>query len=155
MVFKSLLFTTIILCLVYLLLTSIINNPTGGYLNSVQLKDLGFTGYQQINPNLEIYPLKRYSENIIHQSAFKLYQTRFEELVFILNYDKTGFLLETVDRYNSSAGKLKTVNIKDPNFKTIISQNLKLLERLRDRYHFDSPYWGKIEQAVDVTKSLI
>lgn len=126
----------------------------------------GFSDYESINPNLMVYPFERYRESLIllfifdsntkQRYLWTLYNKRFRELVYIINYDKTGFLLETVDRYNTFVGKVKIQNpvLNQPE-KEQITKNLKLLEKLRDRYHSGSAYWSKIQQAVDTTRSLI
>lgn len=139
---------------------------TKPFLNKPELQQFGFYNYENINPNLLAYPLERFQEGLNlfltfnstakQQFIWKLYDRRFNELVYIINYNRTGFLLETVDRYNTYAGKIKTQNPNLDNLKKEqIKKNLKLLEKMRDRYHSGSAYWIKIQQAVDTTRSLI
>lgn len=136
------------------------------FLSISQMQQLGFNNYENINPNQIIYPFERYWEDLYsfltfdpqakQQYIWKLYNKRFSELVYIINTNKTGFLLETVDRYNTFAGKVKTQNLDlTQSEKTQIRKNVSLIEKLRDRYHSGSAYWIKIQEAVDTTKSLI
>lgn len=136
------------------------------FLNKSQLQQLGFNNYENINSNLIIYPFKRYWEDLYSlfifnpqpkkQYTWKLYNKRFNELVYIINNEKTGFLLETVDRYNTFTGRLKAQNLDlKQSEKKQIKNNLLLIEKLRDRYHSGTPYWVKIQEAVDTTRSLI
>lgn len=135
------------------------------FFTDTQLKQYNFENFESINSNQLIYPFKKYWENLILTFTFdesskrkyfvSLYQRRFKELVYIINNDKTGFLPETVDRYNTFAGKIKSKVFLNEKEKQQISDNLKLLEKLRDRYHSGSAYWVKIQEAVDTTKALI
>jgi len=136
------------------------------FMKDEELKSKGFSSYEKINPNLQIYPAKRTVERLKlllifnpeekKNYYFRMFENRFNELVYIINNNKTGFLLETVDRYNSFVGDLKIKNTNlDPKSKDKIANYLKILERLRDRYNSSSPYWAKIQQAVDTTRSLI
>lgn len=135
------------------------------YLNDMELKSLGFTSYESINPNLLIYPLKRISENIKIKLTFnkqkkrdylyQLYEIRLKELVYIINNKKEGFLLSTADRYNSFVGVLKMENVIDKDLKLKIESKVKLLERLRDIYPANSENWNKLQQTIDTTVSLI
>lgn len=134
------------------------------FLTQSQLQEFDFKNYESINTNQIIYPFKTIWENLGYylilnskrNYLLNLYHKRFKELVYIINYDKTGFLPETVDRYNTFAGRMKnqsqTINEDEKKF---IIKNLRLLEKLRDRYHSGSAYWVKIQEAVDTTKSLI
>lgn len=135
------------------------------FFNDTQLKQYNFENYEGINSNQLIYPFKKYRENLgmiltfdntsKRAYLFNLYKRRFRELVYIINYDKTGFLLETVDRYNTFTGRVKSNITLNQEEKQQVNYHLKLLEKLRDRYHSASPYWSKIQQAVDTTRSLI
>lgn len=135
------------------------------YLNDIELKSLGFTSYESINPNLLIYPLKRISENIKLKLIFnkqkkkeylyQLYEIRLRELVYIINNRKEGFLLFTADRYNSFVGVLKMENVIDQDLKLQIESKVKILERLRDIYPANSENWTKLQQTIATTKSLI
>lgn len=136
------------------------------FMTNEELKPLGFSIYEKINPNLQIFPFKRVGERLKFffifnkeeksKYNFQLFEKRFNELVYIINNNKTGFFIETVDRYNSAVGIIKLENPQlDKDSKDKISKYLKILERLRDRYHSNSAYWGKIQQAVDTTRSLI
>lgn len=135
------------------------------FFSEIELKQHNFTSYENINSNQLIYPFKKYWENITLKLTFGnqnrqnytwiLYQKRFKELVFIINNDKTGFLPDTADRYNTFAGRTKTLVSLTSNQKKQIKDNISLLEKLRDRYHSGSAYWIKIQETVDTTKSLI
>lgn len=159
-----------LITLLVLLVTFYFHNPvfaqSNSFLTQSELQQSGIDKYENINPNSIVYPFKRYIENLRLQLTFdslskqqylwKLYSGRFKELVYIINFDKTGFLLETVDRYNTSVGRTKnqmsTLSLQQ---KEQINNNLKLLEKLRDRYHSGSAYWSKIQESVDTTRSLI
>ena len=131
-----------------------------------ELNSTGFTGYESINPNLLIYPFKRIAERIELTLLFNkedkakyqytLLDKRFKELVFIINFKKTGFLEETVLRYNSHLGNL-IVNNKNlaSDYKDKISSYIIVLKTLQDRYDSKSAYRLLIQQAIDSTKRLI
>lgn len=131
--------------------------------HKIFMEDL--TGYEGINSNSIVYPLKRLDEEIRLFLTFDkkerekyfyiLFEKRFNELVYIINFDKTGFLFETVDRYNSFAGKFKADYQIKEEMRENISHHVKILEKLRDRYHSASPYWKKIQEALDVTRALL
>lgn len=134
------------------------------FLNTNELQVLGFTQYESVNPNSLLYPLKQISEKISSlmitdqdkkgQFYSDQLDKRFKELVFILNNQKTGFMDETIGRYNSALGFLKA------NYPTVINkeqttQKIKILEALRDRYHSGTGHWVNIQQTVDTTESLL
>lgn len=131
-----------------------------------ELKSAGFKEYESINPNLLIYPIKRLSERIEltlllnredkAKYQYTLLDKRFRELVFIINFKKTGFLEETVLRYNSHLGNL-IANNKNlaPNYRNKISNYTIVLKTLQDRYDSKSAYRLLIQQAIDSTKRLI
>lgn len=135
------------------------------YLDETELKSFGFTEYEYINPNLLMYPIKRFTESIKLNSIFdkqkkqdyyyQLYEIRFKELLYIVNNKKEGFLSFTADRYNSFVGFLKKEGIENKDFKKKIEDKIKFLERLRDIYPANSENWSKLQQTVDTTKSLI
>lgn len=131
-----------------------------------ELDSTGFTGYESVNPNLLIYPFKRIMEKIELTLLFNkkdqakyqytLLDKRFKELVFIINFKKTGFLEETVGRYNTHLGNLITNN-KDlaSNYNDKISSYSIVLKTLQDRYNSISAYRLLIQQAIDSTRRLI
>lgn len=131
-----------------------------------ELDSTGFTKYESVNPNLLIYPFKRITEKIELTLLFDkedkakykytLLNKRFKELVFIINFKKTGFLEETVQRYNSQLGNL-IANNKDLalDYKTSISSYTMVLKTLQDRYNSKSAYRLLIQQAIDTTRRLI
>lgn len=131
-----------------------------------ELDSTGFTGYELINPNLLIYPLKQIIEKIelkllLDDNARTEYQyilldKRFKELVFIINSEKTGFLGETVARYNTHLGNLIISN-RNPaiNNKEKVSNYVRVLKNLQDRYNSISSYRLLIQQAIDTTRRLI
>ena len=131
-----------------------------------ELESAGFIEYESINPNLLIFPLKRTLEKIVSifllnkeekaKYQYTLLDKRYKELVFIINFKKTGFLEETVQRYNSQLGNL-ILNNKDSvsNYKDRILNYTKVLKTLQDRYNSLSAYRLLIQQAIDSTKRLI
>lgn len=131
-----------------------------------ELNLAGFTGYESINPNLLIYPIKRIAEKVKLTLLFKkeykakyqyaLLDKRYRELVFIINFKKTGFLEETVQRYNSQLGNL-IANNKNlaSNYKNKILIYTKVLKIQQDRYNSISAYRLLIQQAIDSTRRLI
>lgn len=135
------------------------------FLNSEELNNFNFSGYERINPNLLIYPLKRGFEQLKLSLTFnkdekrdlfyKLYDKRYKELVFIINSNKEGFIPYASNRYNSFAGSLKHTYPPDENDILQIKTYLNLLERLRDIFPANSANWEKIQQTVDTTRSLI
>lgn len=131
-----------------------------------ELNATGFSGYESVNPNLLIYPIKQILEKIEfsllsnekdkEKYKYTLLDKRFKELVFIINFKKTGFLEETVTRYNTHLGNLIT-NDKDSaiKYKDQISSYINILKILQDRYDSTSAYRLLIQQAIDTTRRLI
>lgn len=148
--------------LISLIVTIILITPTTTYatqtlLSNQDLKALNFAGYEKINPNSLLYPIKRSIESILNSnssSPLSKYNSRFSELVYIINHQKTGFLEETVTRYNSFLGSLKTLP-KTSIPKEKITNSIKILETLRDKYPSNSPYRMLIQQSIDTTRGLI
>ncbi len=128
------------------------------------LKSLGFGEYESINPDSLIYPLKRMGEKVKSlifsgqenksKYAFELLNVRFNELVYIANYQKSGFITEVVNRYNTSIGQLKAANYQVNN-KPQLLNFLKILETMRDRHPANSASWLILQQAVDTTRSIL
>ena len=157
--------SVLILYLILFSQLSTVSAKQPGYLNDMELNSLGFTSYENINPNLLVYPLKRVSEEIklkLLKSPeqkrgymYGLYEIRLRELVYIVNNKKEGFIFFTADRYNSFVGKIKKEYPLDANLKMKFQDHIKLLERLRDIYPASSLYWEKIQQTIDTTRSLI
>lgn len=130
-----------------------------------ELKSAGFSEYESINPNLLIFPVKQVAEKIELSLIFDkedkakyqytLLDKRFKELVFIINFKKTGFLEEAVARYNTHIGNLiknnKDISI---NYKDKLSDYIKVLKTLQDRYNYISAYRLLIQYAIDTTKRL-
>ncbi|MCL5069536.1 MAG: DUF5667 domain-containing protein, partial [Actinobacteria bacterium] len=120
--------------------------------------------YESVNPDSLIYPLKRIVEKtkslIISgqanksEYAFELLNTRFNELVYIANYQKSGFITEVVSRYNTSIGQLKSAHLQAKN-KSQINNYLKILQTLRDGHPANSAAWLNLQQAVDTTHSIL
>lgn len=135
-------------------------------LTEQELNSIGFSKYESINPDSLLYSFKRLGEQIQIFFIFnnnekmryplKLLSTRFNELVYTVNLQKTGFLTEIVSRYNTQIGKIKRdfKNI-DSADKDKLIQKIKILEVLRDRYPANSSYWLSIQQAIDTTRSLL
>lgn len=135
----------------------------GPFLTTAELQVLGFSQYESINPNSLVYPIKQLSEKIQlmlipdqekGQFYADLTDKRFNELVFILNNQKTGFMDETIGRYNSAVGQLKA-NYPAAVDKNRTEQKIKILETLRDRYHSGTGHWVNIQQTIDTTNSLL
>ncbi len=159
--------------IVFLLLSILyINFPSATYASEhilvpeEELKSAGFRGYESINPNLLIFPIKQSIEKIELTLIFNkedktkyqytLLDKRFKELVFIINFKKTGFLEETVQRYNSHLGNLMANNKNFAlNYKDKISNYTIVLKTLQDRYNSISAYRLLIQQAIDSTRRLI
>lgn len=131
-----------------------------------ELKTAGFNGYESINPNLLIFPVKQIAEKIKLTLIFNkedkikyqyiLLDKRFRELVFVINFKKTGFLEETVQRYNSHLGNLiATDKNLAADYKDKISGYTIVLKTLQDRYDSKSAYRLLIQQAIDSTRRLI
>lgn len=135
-------------------------------LKEEQLISLGFSKYDSVNPDSLIYPFKRLEEQTKLFFTFdkknktkyflSLLDIRFKELVYTINFKKTGFLNEAVSRYNTFIGKIKLnpENITAEH-KIKFSQNIKVLEILRDQYPANSAYWLNIQQTIDTTRSLL
>ena len=129
-----------------------------------ELKSSGFGEYESINPNLLIFPFKRISETVglgltfdkksKIQCQYNLLNKRYKELVFIINFQKTGFLRESVNRYNSLLGKLILIS-KDDAPKEKLPIYINVLKNLQDRYNNESAYRLLIQEAIDSTRRLI
>lgn len=134
---------------------------TNELIGKEQLQVLGFSQYESVNPNSLLYHLKRLGEEITLFFLFdtdrrKKYNThlltiRFKELIYIINFRKTGFLDETISRYNVFVGKVKNYYES----KEKINKYIVILEKLRDMYPANSAYWLYIQQAIDSTKNLL
>lgn len=144
---------------------SIVSAAKENYLNANELESFGFANYENINPNLLVYPLKRISEDIKlklllgreqkQQYIYSLLDIRLRELVYIVNNRKEGFIFFAADRYNSFVGRIKKDYPLSSDLKINFLDHIKLLERLRDIYPANSPNWEKLQQTIDTTKSLI
>ncbi|KKR38004.1 hypothetical protein A2210_00420 [Candidatus Woesebacteria bacterium RIFOXYA1_FULL_40_18] len=120
--------------------------------------------FELITPNLLIYPLKRFSEKIELTFAFtkaqkdkylvRNFERRYNELTFIIENEKMGFLEEVAGRYNSYIGE-SLVGNTNPQIQRRAKEYLEVLRKLRDKYPSNSPYWLKIGEAVEVTRSLL
>jgi len=131
-----------------------------------ELQSLGFENYESVNPNQLIYPLKTVWEYFMITKAntpekkaeysSQLLTSRFNELVYIASFQKTGFLFNTVERYNSLVGTIAAsqYNIINPHIKNNARQYHIIIERTRDIYPANSGPWVEIQQAVDTTRSL-
>ena len=158
--------TFLFVCLIYLnfSITTFASDHT--LVPEQELKSAGFSRYELINPNLLIYPIKRLAERMETTLLFgkedktkyqyNLLDKRFKELIFIINFKKTGFLEETVQRYNSQLGYLiiNNKNLAQDN-KEKISNYIYVLKTLQDRYNSVSAYRLLIQQAIDSTRRLI
>lgn len=157
--------TALIIYFILLSQLSAVSALESAYLSAEELKSLGFRGYEQINPNLLIYPVKRLSEEIKFNLTFNkqkkkeylysLYEIRLKELVYIVNNKKEGFIILTGDRYNSFLGKLKNEYTPEQDFKVKVKDRIRILERMRDIYPANSPNWIILQQTVDTTKGFI
>lgn len=123
------------------------------YLNLPELQSMDFTKYESVNGNSLLYPFKRLREKISSVPNSKLFETRFNELVYIANLRKTGFLEESVSRYISISGKMMQNKGSHPTDKA--KQNIEILEKLRDGYPANSLPWIQIQQAIDTTERMI
>ena len=128
-----------------------------------ELQSFGFSNYETINANSFFYQLKRFSEKLEpifqkNQTKYKLsiYQKRFNELVYIANFRKTGFLDETSSRYTTISGEIiQNYKFKDHNFQAKIPKNIMILEKLRDGFEANSVAWIKLQQVIETTKGLL
>ena len=134
-------------------------------LNNKELEQIGFVGYEKVNPNQLTFPFKQITEEFIsylktnehdkQEYQYDLLDNRFRELVYIINFQKTSFLPEVVARYNEQVGVIKSSYISDEkDTKDNLKKYFEILGFLRDRYPANSTYWMNIQQAVDTTESL-
>lgn len=163
--FKVLLILLFILTLIYTFPSlSLATKQT--LMTKEELNLNGFNKYESLNPNLLVYPFKTLSEQIRLFLLFdktaklkyslSLLDLRFNELVYIINFKKTGFLNEAIGRYNTQVGKIKSdSNLIDSSHKIKYHKDMKLLEILRDKYPANSAYWLNIQQAIDTIRSII
>ena len=122
------------------------------HLNLGQLQSMCFTKYESVNGNSLLYPFKRFREKIFRVPDQELFDTRFNELIYIANKKKTGFLEESVSRYISISGIL--MQNKKSSVSEKAKQNIKILEKLRDGYPANSLPWIQIQKTVDTTRRL-
>lgn len=159
--------------LIALLLTILISNSPAPaiakekpFLKQDDLEKVNITQFESINPNLLIYPLKRWKENIqLHllfdkqaknQYLWELMEIRFKELVYIIDFNKIGFIAFSTDRYNTTIGRLKAKGVTvDGERNETLKSYITFLEKMRDRYHSGSVSWEKLQQSVDTTKGLL
>lgn len=152
-----------ILLLTYISLVAKPDNKS--LLSKTDLAEVGITESEKITSNMLIYPLKRISEELTiyikvepkekEAYQFELLDSRYKELVFIINNQKTGYLVETVNRYNGHVGNIKqSYPVTKSEFKEGLRLKVETLEFLRDKYHANSSYWLSIQQAIDTTKAL-
>lgn len=155
---------TILLCIVFSLNSATAFASEHTLVPQEELKEAGFDKYEAINPNLLIFPFKRITEvfqmGLIFNKEdkikyqYNLLDKRYKELVFIINYQKTGFLKESVTRYNSLLGKILLNHKRNaPREKLVTYMNV--LKTLQDRYNSISAYRLLIQEAIDTTKRLI
>lgn len=159
----------LIIPLFFILLFNLYSNAAAAektLLSKHELNTVGFEKYESINPDSLLYSAKRLGEQAQTfltfnndektRRPFKLLSTRFNELVYIVNFQKTGFYTEVVSRYNTQIGKIKLAskNIYPADRDNLIKK-IKILEILRDRYPANSSYWLNMQQAIDTTKSLL
>lgn len=136
------------------------------FLTEDELKNLGLTGYESINTDSPNYIFKRGLEEFKLRFLFpdkqkkaeylsKLLDIRFKELVYMINNDQIGIFENTARRYNTFSGKI-IGNYKDlnPHLKEQTKNYVKILERLRDRYHSNSSYWLMVQETIDTTQRL-
>ncbi len=130
-----------------------------------ELNATGFSGYESVNPNLLIFPIKQILEKIEfsllsnekdkEKYKYTLLDKRFKELVFIINFQKTSFLEEAVGRYNVLLGNLMLNNNITPDHKKTILSYISILKTLQERYNSLSSYRLLIQQAIDTSARLI
>lgn len=158
---RALLSSAIIIVLMFLVITNV--HARNRLFEETELSSMGYSGYESINPNSLAYPLKRIGEKIYpiflsdeKEQDFlnKVYDRRFRELVYIINTERTGFLEETTNRYNTTVGGAKRMKGVE-NLQNDYRKNITILENLRDRYEANSTYWMSIQQTIDTTNSLI
>ena len=114
--------------------------------------------------NSLLYPLKRFSEKIRielslnSESKAKLQsefiQRRAEELVYLVENNKTGFFEEARSRYVSSVQEYNTLHGDTVYLREEKGKLLIMLSGLRDRYPSNSAYWLILQQTVDATNSI-
>lgn len=137
---------------------------TNELIGKEQLQVLGFSQYESVNPNSLLYHLKRLGEKTILFFLFDadrkgkyntyLLNIRFKELIYIINFEKTGFLTETINRYNVFVAKTKSYYKNTDSNSQNIKNFVNILEKLRDMYPSNSAYWLSIQQAIDSTRNL-
>lgn len=138
---------------------------TGELVPKEQLQSLSFLDYESINPNSLLYQFKRLGEEVKLRLIFnnnkkniyknQLFKVRFNELIYIINFQKTGFLAETVNRYNVFVGKTKSDYKNMDSSSQQVKKYIAILEKLRDIYPANSSYWLSIQQAIDSTRNLL
>ncbi|SRR4030066_1144413 len=124
------------------------------------MKNYGFGGYEKLNPDSLLYIFKRVDEKVDYffinnkEKKSEYYKNilgkRYKELVYIINVEKTGFLEETASRYISLVEQMKSDDVYSLSNEEV-KQRILILEKLRDNYPSNTPYWLIIQQAIDTT----
>ena len=121
------------------------------YFTENELREIQFESYERVNSNSLAFPLKRVFESLRLSLASdskknkikkEHLENRFGELVYIVNFQKTGFLAETVSRYITTTGSIEQTKSRE--YTETLEKYITILEILRDRHEANSSYWLSI-----------
>ena len=126
---------------------------------------LGLDKIEAINPGTFLYPVKRLGEKIklslIKRKENKasylslLLQKRFRETIYVDEKEKSGFFVESANRFNTQVGQIKSdYSGLDAKLKTQIPVYVSALEKLRDKYSSNSANWLIFQQSLDTIHQL-
>lgn len=126
---------------------------------------LGLDKTEAINPGTFLYPVKRLGEkfklSFIKKRENKaiylslLLQRRFRETIYVDEKEKSGFFVESANRFNTQVGQIKSdYSGLDAKLKTQIPAYVSALEKLRDKYSSNSANWLIFQQSLDTIHQL-
>lgn len=123
--------------------------------------------YESITPGSPYYVFKRIKETVTlnfltfgeknkAKYSAQLLKIRLNELAHSVKNNKIGYLENVANRYTNQAGVIieKYAMTNNPDIKKQAQGYIPILEKLRDNYPANSPYWLMIQYAVDTTKRL-
>ncbi len=118
-----------------------------------------------IQPGMTYYPVKRLFENLMEKFQFTddtkakyyedLLQIRLAELKYIVDKDYLDQVEKSTQRVSYQVGILtdyvvgKKLNNKKQNLVNLYKEDKIILEKLRDKYPFNSSYWMFVQHIIN------
>jgi hypothetical protein len=149
--------------LFFLSLSPVFASPTN--FSQEEKEMLALDGHESISPGSLLYPVKRLGEKI-KLSLLKNRETkaeyvalllsrRFKEMVYLDEQEKSGFLVESANRFNATAGQIKSdFYPPEEKLKAQLPSYLSALEKLRDKSPANTANWLTFQQCLDTIRQL-